>query len=367
MTPKTPIAIDAMGGDRGPAAVVEGILRARARFGGKYLVFGRPHVLEQEFQKLSGSIPEEIVIRPADEIITMDDAPVEAIREKKNSSLVLAARAVREKNAAAIVSPGNTGAVLAAGTLILGRCRGVERAGIAAVIPTPEHYSVLIDVGANVDCRPIHLLHFAIMGMVYARVTLGIQRPRIGLLSIGEERSKGNELTLAAAPLCEQFFRSIDSDRGVFLGNIEGRDIVNGRADVVVCDGFTGNAVLKFGEALAFTITDLLKERITAGPVRKIGALLLRGAFRELKNKIDYSEYGGAPLLGVRSPCIICHGSSNPRAIMNALRVAREQIEQDICGRIERMVSEFTNGGNGDNLKRKGIVSAEERKRKEDV
>ncbi|MEK8022251.1 MAG: phosphate acyltransferase PlsX [Candidatus Hydrogenedentota bacterium] len=335
-----PIAVDAMGGDRGPEVVVEGVLDAIENYGGKFLIVGNRKFLYDAMSARGASGHPDITIIHAEDVITMEDSPVDAVRDKTHSSLVLAAREVREGRAAALISPGNTGAVLAAGTLLLGRIRGVERPGIATILPTATDHSVLIDVGANVDSRATHLLQFGIMGSIYARAILSIADPRVGLLSIGEERTKGNELTKEAFPLFERLFAE-SAHHGRFLGNVEGRDIVNGRADVIVCDGFTGNVVLKFGEGLAFTFIDLIRSRIKATPLRKLGALLVRGAFAEMKKKIDYTEYGGAPLLGVKHPCIICHGSSGPKAIMNAVRVTREALQFDICGRIERTIKTF--------------------------
>lgn len=332
-----PIAVDAMGADKGPGAVVEGVVQARREFGGRYLVAGRPEVLEPELKRLGASGDASIEILAAPDVITMEDSPTEAVREKKNSSMVLAAKAVHEGRASAFISPGNTGAMLATGTFILGRIPGVSRPGIATVIPTVRAHSILIDVGANVDSRPVHLFHFGIMGAIYAQAILGIAEPRVGLLSIGEERSKGNELTRETLELFEGFFTS-SRHFGTFLGNVEGRDIVNGRADVVVCDGFVGNVVLKFGEGLASMIMTLLKERLTSTLPRQVAAFALKGAFREFGRKIDYAEYGGAPLLGVRQPTIICHGSSGPKAIKNAVRVARQALELGICGRIAEHV-----------------------------
>lgn len=335
--PTLPIAVDAMGADLGPGVVVEGVVDAHRQFGGRYLVAGRRQELEPALDRLGVLGHPDIEILHADDVITMGDSPTEAIREKKQSSLVLAAHAVHEGRAAALISPGNTGAVLAAGTLILGRIPGVARPGIATVIPTSSGHSILIDVGANVDSRAVHLLHFGIMGAIYANAILGITEPRVGLLSIGEERSKGNELTRETLALFESFF---DTSRhfGRFLGNVEGRDIVNGRADVVVCDGFVGNVVLKFGEGLAMTIMQLFKERLTATPLRKIAAYALRGAFSEFRRTIDYAEYGGAPLLGVKQPTIICHGSSGSKAIKSAVRVARQALDLGICDRIAEHV-----------------------------
>ncbi len=328
-----PVAVDAMGGDKGPGVVVEGVVAARREFGGRYLIAGRPADLEPELRRLGAASDPDIELLPAPDVITMEDSPTDAVREKKQSSMVLAAKAVHEGRASAFISPGNTGAMLAAGTFVLGRIPGVSRPGIATVIPTVTGHSVLIDVGANVDSRPVHLFHFGVMGAIYASAILGIPEPRVGLLSIGEERSKGNELTRETLEMFESFFTS-SRHVGRFLGNVEGRDIVNGRADVVVCDGFVGNVVLKFGEGLASTIMKLLKEQLTATPLRKLAASALKGAFREFGRKIDYAEYGGAPLLGVRQPTIICHGSSGPKAIKNAVRVARQALDLGICDRI---------------------------------
>lgn len=325
-----PLAIDAMGGDNGPGVVVEGVLEAIKAHGGEFLIVGDSGLIQKHLDRFKARNHPSIKVIHADEVISMIDSPVDAVREKTRSSLVLAAREVKEGRAAGLVSPGNTGAVLAAGTLLLGRIRGVERPGIATILPTAGGHSVLIDVGANVDSRPKHLLQFGIMGAIYATAILGIREPRVGLLSIGEEKSKGNELTREAFPLLERLPN--------FLGNVEGRDIINGNADVVVCDGFVGNVVLKFGEGLAFTIIDLMKERLLATPLRKLAAGFLKSAFSEFKKKIDYSEYGGAPLLGVRYPCIICHGSSKSKAIKNAIRVTREAIDAGVCAKIEEMI-----------------------------
>lgn len=337
-----PLAVDVMGGDKGPGVVIQGVIDAHREYGQRFLLFGDEPTIRDEIAGRGAAGNNEIEVRHAPDVITMSDSPVEAVREKKNSSLVLAARAVRDGEAGALVSAGNTGASLAAGTLLLGRIKGVERPGIATVLPTKTAHSVLIDVGANVDCRPGHLVHFGIMGAIYARAILSIAMPRVGLLSIGEERAKGNELTHATAPLFERLFEQPASKQlGVYLGNVEGRDIVNGKADVIVCDGFVGNVVLKFGESLAFTIFDLMKARITATPIRSAATFVLKGGFRELMKRIDHTEYGGAPLLGVRHPCIICHGSAGPKAIKNAVRVARESIHADVCARIEAVIKEL--------------------------
>lgn len=332
-----------MGGDKGPKVVVRGVLESLKRADNRFLLVGDSREMEPELRKADSSVRGKIEVLHADDTITMDDSPVEAVREKRQSSLVVAARAVREGKAQALVSTGNTGAVLAAGSILLGRIKGVERPAIGTVIPSSTGHSVLIDVGANVDSRATHLLHFGVMGAIYAKTILNISEPRVGVLSIGEERKKGNELSREAVHLFDEFFetKGLPENLGKFLGNVEGRDIVNGRADVIVCDGFVGNALLKFGEGLVSTVGSLMKEEIMASPMRKAGALLIKGAFDAVKKRVDYAEYGGAPLLGVKSTCIICHGSSDEKAIMNAVRVARESVDADICGRIGEVVSIF--------------------------
>lgn len=339
------VAVDAMGGDKGPGVVVDGVLEALREYPNRILLAGDETVLTEALAARGALNHPDITLLPAPDVITMEDSPVEAVREKRRSSLVMAARAVRDGRAAALLSPANTGAVLAAGTLIVGRIKGVERPGIAALIPHKKNgFTVLIDVGANAESRATHLLHFAIMGMAYGRAIIGIESPRVGLLSIGTERTKGNELTKEALPLFERFFDGNAAFGATFLGNVEGKDITNGNADIVVCDGFVGNVLLKFGESLAFTFMDLLKGHLTENPLRSAAALMLRSAFRDFKKRIDYTEYGGAPLLGVKHPCIICHGSSNAKAIKNAIRVAGEEIAQDVCGRTAAMIAAIVEG-----------------------
>ncbi|MBL4889325.1 MAG: phosphate acyltransferase PlsX [Candidatus Lindowbacteria bacterium] len=355
VTSAATIAIDAAGGDKGVEVVVQGVLAAHAEYDNFFRLYGDKESILSGLRKHGAENDPRICVVHAPDVITMDDSPVEAIRTKKESSLVLAAKDVKKGEASALISPGNTGAVLAAGTLIIGRIRGVERPGIATILPTKTGHSVLIDVGANAESRPTHLVHFGIMGAIYAKAILGFDKPRIGLLSVGEERKKGNELTLQALPLFEKLFETEGGRKlGTFQGNVEGRDIVNGKSDVIVCDGFVGNVVLKFGEALSFTILDLLKERLVATPMRKAAAFILKGAFKEFKKRIDYTEYGGAPLLGVKHPCIICHGSSGPNAIKNAIRVSREALDSDICSKIESLVKELeTTSGSDKNGEQK--------------
>jgi glycerol-3-phosphate acyltransferase PlsX len=252
-----------------------------------------------------------------------------ALRRKKQSSIRIGLDLVKRGEAQAFVSAGNTGAVMTTALVVLGALPGVERPAIAAVVPTLTGQAVLLDVGANVDCKARHLVQFAIMGNVYARDVLGLTRPRVGLLSIGEEQSKGNELT-------REVFKELGDEPSLnFIGNIEGRDVFSGTADVIVCDGFIGNVALKVSEGVVEVIKQMLQESLAATVTRKIGYVLSRSAYTDFKKRLDYSEYGGAPLLGVKGVCIICHGRSNANAIKNGIRVAKEVAAQEINQRIE--------------------------------
>ncbi|HZO57681.1 MAG TPA: phosphate acyltransferase PlsX [Bryobacteraceae bacterium] len=323
------IAVDAMGGDNAPHIEVEGALAASREFGVKILLVGREEVVRQELDKHSGwrQLPIEIV--RASEVITMDDSAAKAVRAKKDSSIRVASRLVRDGIADGVVSAGNTGAVMATAKMVQGIVHGVERPSLATTLPTRTgNPAVLLDVGANVDSTPRMLAQFAVMGEVYARNILHLNNPRVGLLSIGEEEHKGNDLTKAATPLLKTLPIN-------FIGNVEGRDLYKGTVDVVVCDGFTGNVALKISEGVADVITHMLKESLTSSALGKIGAYIARGAFRKFKRRVDYSEYGGAPLLGVKGVCIICHGSSNTNAMKNAIRVAAEFAREKLNAKIE--------------------------------
>ena len=266
----------------------------------------------------------------ASEAITMEDTAAKAFRQKRDSSIRVAARLVQQGKAEGLISAGNTGAVMTTVKIVLGTLQGVDRPALAAVFPTSQgKAAVLLDVGANVDCKASHLEQFAIMGEIYYRVIFGAEQPRVGLLSIGEEEHKGNELTREAFALLKQL-------RLNFLGNVEGRDLYNGRADVIVCDGFIGNVALKISEGLVEAVSALLKDALSRTISSKIGYVLSRRAFRHFRKLMDYSEYGGAPLLGVKGICIICHGRSNPNAIKNAVRVAAEFAEGGVNEKIER-------------------------------
>jgi glycerol-3-phosphate acyltransferase PlsX len=263
----------------------------------------------------------------------MEDKPIDGLRKKRDCSIARAVELVKDGKADAVISPGNTGGVVAAAIIKLRPLPGVDRPGIATVFPAPQNYFVLLDAGANVECRPFHLAQYAIMGTVYSRAILGHQKPRVGLLNVGTEDVKGNELTQEAFKLCKQ----IDIN---FIGNVEGHDLFRNRVDVVVCDGFVGNVVLKTCESLAMGIFGWLKSELTMNPKRMIGALLVRGALRTIRRRLDPDAYGGAPLLGLNSNVMITHGSARERAIMNAIRVTTETIQSHlndvICREIRR-------------------------------
>jgi glycerol-3-phosphate acyltransferase PlsX len=313
------IALDAMGGDACPKPEVEGAIQAAQELGIRVLLVGQEPVIQGELSKHKGWQSLPIEIRPATEVITMEDSAAKAARSKKHSSMHVSARLVHEGEAQGWVSAGNTGACMAIAKMVQGKVHGVDRPALSGVFPTikPHKPVVIVDVGANVDCSPEMLAQFAVMGEAYSRLVLKVERPKVGLLSIGEEEHKGNEVTRSATPLLKTLPIN-------FIGNVEGRDIYVGAVDVMVCDGFIGNVALKTSEGLADMMKHLLKQSMTATLRRKVGALLAKGAFDEMKRRTDYSEYGGAPLLGTKGVCIICHGRSNANAIKNALRVAAE-------------------------------------------
>jgi glycerol-3-phosphate acyltransferase PlsX len=327
------IAIDAMGGDSAPVAEVSGALLAIWEYGVKILLVGAEEPIQQELRKHPRPpvLPEII---PAREAITMHDAISQAVRKKKESSLHVAARLVRDGKADGLVSAGNTGACMAISKLILGALPQVDRPAIAAVMPTARNRPVvLVDVGANVDCKPNHLVQFALMGEIFSRTVLGNSSPLVGLLSIGEEETKGNELT-------REVLAQLKRAPFHFAGNVEGRDIFRGEVDVVVCDGFTGNVALKLSEGLTEMVVKTLREDLSNSWRTRLGAWLARPAFRNFKRRIDYSEYGGAPLLGIKGVSIVCHGSSPANAIKNAIRVARDYCSHRVNEKIEAEIQE---------------------------
>jgi len=323
------IAVDAMGGDHAPKPEVEGAIRAAKTLGVKVVLVGREDVVRRELDSHEDAASLPIDVHHASEQITMHDSAARAVRSKRDSSLRVASRLVRDGCAQGFVSAGNTGAVMATAKMVQGVVPGVDRPALAGVFPTLGGSPVvMVDVGANVDSSPHMLAQFAIMGEMYSRVILRRENPRVGLLSIGEEEHKGNEMTRAATPLLKSLSLN-------FIGNVEGRDIYTGKADVIVCDGFTGNVALKVSEGLVEMIKSMLQESLEATITRKIGYVLSRTAFTDFKRRVDYSEYGGAPLLGVKGVCIICHGRSNGNAIKNAIRVAAEFSNGKINQRIE--------------------------------
>ena len=317
-----------MGGDKGPKVVVPGAIDAiLARKGEmRLLLVGR----EDEIRPLvRGVDPKLVEIVHASEIIDMHESPATAIRRKKDASITVALRLVREGRADAMVSAGNTGAVVASSLLTIGRLHGVSRPAISTLWPNKRSGAVVLDVGANHECTPKNLVQFAIMGSVFAEHHLGIERPRVGLLNIGEERSKGNELVRDSYALLEA------DSRVHFVGNVEGRDVFDGAADVVVCDGFVGNVILKFSESIYSFLAHLVRDEIRRGLLAKAGALLMAPAFKSIRSQLDYAEYGGAPLLGVKGVVIISHGKSSRRAIANAILAAAKSVKAGINGHIE--------------------------------
>jgi glycerol-3-phosphate acyltransferase PlsX len=311
------IVVDAMGGDHAPAAEVEGAVEAVRETAGESTVIlvGDEARVRAELERHDARDQTGIEVVHASERVEMGEDPVPQVRRKKGASIAVAMTLLKERRADGLVSAGNTGGVVAAALLLLGRIKGVRRPAIATFLPSPSGGAILLDVGANSDCTPQHLLQFAKMGEIYARRLLDREAPKVGLLNIGEESTKGNKLVQSTYTLLEE--SSLN-----FVGNVEGRDIFQGRADVVVCDGFVGNVVLKFSESVAHFITHLIKEEIGEDLRNRLGALLMKPVFRSLSQQLDYAEYGGAPMLGVDGVVIIAHGRSSPKAIKNAIRVA---------------------------------------------
>jgi phosphate acyltransferase len=332
------IAVDAMGGDHGPAVVVEGAVAAVREFGASVVLVGDTSSIEGELARLGASAV-GVEVRHASQVVGMGESPSQALRRKRDSSLRIAAELVRDGDASAFVSAGNTGAAMAVAMFVVGVLRGVDRPAIAAVLPNFQRFTILLDVGANVDPKPWHLFQFAIMGHVYARDILGIEKPRVGLLSVGEEEGKGTELTKEA-------YEQLKDSSLNFIGNVEGRDIYNGRCDVVVTDGFTGNVALKISESLAEMVGAMMREELMRDVRSKLGAALARPAFDRFKKRVDYAEMGGAPLLGIDGAAIICHGASPVKAIKNAVRVAGEWAKAGLNDHIRAALeNEITRNG----------------------
>ncbi|HXY14874.1 MAG TPA: phosphate acyltransferase PlsX [Terriglobales bacterium] len=335
------IALDAMGSDRRPKPEIEGAIQAARHYNVRVLLVGPESTLRTELGRYPAAADLPIEIVHASEVIGMEDKAVQAVRSKRDSSMRVGLRLVRERQAVGFVTAGNTGAAMAAAKMVLGAIPGVDRPALAAVFPTAMGTAAaLLDVGANVDCKPHNLEQFAVMGDIYFRTMFGTRNPRVGLLSIGEEETKGNELTKEAFQLLRQLPLN-------FVGNVEGRDLYNGHVDVIVADGFVGNVALKISEGVANLVRYTLKESLKATITRQVGYLLSRSAFADFKKRLDHTEYGGAPLLGVKGVCFITHGSSNANAIKNAIRVAaefaageiNEKIEKELAGIREMVVS----------------------------
>ena len=324
------IALDAMGSDRAPKPEIEGAIQAARQHGVHVSLVGPEEIIRAELSRYPAAADLPIRVVHASEVISMEDKAMQAVRAKRDSSIRVGLRLVREGDAAGFVTAGNTGAAMATAKLVLGMLPGVDRPALAAVFPTAVRtVAVLLDVGANVDCTPENLEQFAVMGEIYSRSMFGLKRPRVGLLSIGEEESKGNELTRDAFQLLKQL-------RLNFIGNVEGRDLYNGQVDVIVADGFVGNVALKISEGVAHLVRSILRESLKETITAQVGYLLSRSAFADFKKRLDHTEYGGAPLLGVKGVCFITHGSSNANAIKNALRVASEFAEHKINATIEK-------------------------------
>jgi phosphate acyltransferase len=326
--PDFKIAVDAMGGDHAPAAEIEGAVQAATQYGIPIVLVGQEERIHTLLRK-QDTTGLSIDVVHASEVITMEDSAATAARKKKDSSIRVAARLMRDGGVGGVVSAGNTGAVMATVKMVLGTLSVVDRPALSTVLPTQKGKpAILLDVGANVDCKPHHLEQFAVMGDIYSRAIFGIRRPRVGLLSIGEEDTKGNELTKEA-------FKSLKQAPINFIGNVEGRDIFKGEIDVIVCDGFTGNVALKLSEGLIETFAAMLRQELEKTIAAKVGYILAERAFRAFRRRLDYSEYGGAPLLGMKGITIVCHGRSNANAIKNAIRVAHDFCKHNVNHVIE--------------------------------
>jgi len=323
------IAIDAMGGDHAPGEIVTGAVRAREELGVQVLLVGDPRQIEATLPPKTNLAQVEIV--PAEEVIAMDEEPLSAIRRKPKASINVAMDLVKEQRADAVFSAGHSGAAMAAALLRLGRLPGIDRPAIGTVFPTliAGKPVLILDVGANVDCRPKFLEQFALMGSAYSQYVLGTNNPKVGLLNIGEEDSKGNDATVRAHQLLRE------NSQITFIGNAEGRDVLSGKFDVIVCDGFVGNVLLKFAEAVGGVILQILQEELPQGLRGQIGTALLKPNLKRIKQRMDHAEHGGALLLGVAGVCLIGHGSSQAPSIFNAIRMAKEAVDNQVLQRIQ--------------------------------
>ncbi len=327
------IAVDAMGGDHAPRVNVDGALAAAREFGISSLLVGRAAELKPLLAQ-AGSHGEDIEIVDAPEVVTMGDPATAAIRKKRNSSIRVAANCVRDGRAQGLVSAGHTGAAMVSAKMVIGMIEGVDRPALATILPNLTGHCLLLDVGANPDAKTQHFKEFAVMGSIYAQLVFGRKNPSIGLMSIGEEDSKGTDRTKEA-------FKTLKETGLNFIGNVEGRDVFNGKVDVIVTDGFTGNVILKVSEALAEMVEKLLREEIKKTLKASVGFLLSRQAFRNFKSRLDYSEYGGAPLLGAKGCVIICHGRSSAKAVKNAIRLAAEFSRRKLAEKIQSSIADL--------------------------
>ncbi len=329
----TRVAVDGMGGDRAPAVVVEGAVQAARTLGIEVILVGQKDRLDRELQRFT-PVPPNLKVEHASEVIKMSESPAASVRRKPDSSICRIVELAKGGQADAIVSAGNTGAMVCACSLGLGHLEGIERPGIAIVIPSLKGPVVVLDVGANIDPKPIHLLQYGVMGATYVRHVIGEANPSVGLLNVGEEESKGTDFL-------KQAFKLLEESSLNFIGNVEGRDIYTGRCSVIVCGGFVGNVALKVSEGMAFALAELLKRELRRTLWNRMGAALLLPAFQRLKRQMDYAQYGGAPLLGVNGACFISHGSSNAHAIRNAIAAAATFVTHQVNREILAASHEF--------------------------
>jgi glycerol-3-phosphate acyltransferase PlsX len=326
------IAVDALGGDTAPGLVVDGALAAARHLDLGVALVGPAARISAQVERHPGVDPSRVRLIDANSVVDMAESPSAALRRKPDASIRVAADLVARGEAAALFSAGHTGATVLAAHAAFGMLAGADRPALAATIPTPRGPAVLLDVGASVECRPSHLLQFGVMGSVYARVAFGIDRPRVGVLSIGEEETKGNELTREA-------HRLLKGAPLAFIGNVEARDVYTGAADVIVCDGFTGNVALKISEGLVDVIEHLMREELSSTITTRVGSLLTQRAMRHFRRRVDYSEYGGAPLLGVAGITIVGHGRSSAKAVRNAVAMAYRFASGQLIQRVEREIA----------------------------
>jgi glycerol-3-phosphate acyltransferase PlsX len=329
------IVVDAMGGDQAPAVVVDGAVQAAQEWGIEVILVGRRGPVQSELeQHNTAGLP--ITLQHASEVIEMDEHPAAAVRAKKDCSMIVGMQMVKRREADAFFTAGNSGGALAAALFRLGRIRGIKRPALSTVFPsqTPQGFCFILDIGANTDCKPEYLLQFAMMGSVYAERVLGVPNPRVAIVSNGEEEGKGNQLVQETVPL-------LKASPLNFVGNAEGKDIIRGLADVIVTDGFTGNVIIKLAEGVSRFLLDLLKENLTARSMSKVGAMLAKPAFDDVRSRLDYREYGGAPLLGVDGVVIVGHGRSDALAIKNAIRVAAQTVENSVLEAIKQGLARY--------------------------